>query len=235
MPFSDAAIKYGSMPILTSGRCCWERHWCAGWKDQVAGQGGLNGDAGGFLVADLTDHNNIGVLPQQRPQSAGKRQSGFFIDLHLIAEFQVVFDRVFDRGDIEPVAVHLGKRRIKRRAFAAARGAGNQQNAVRQGDLLLKGISRRGSMPDFSRLIMMLLLSSSRMTTFSPWLVGRTETRRSMPRPPIMTAILPSWGIRRSEISRLAMIFRRETMAGCILQAPASNQTKRRQYDSVSW
>ena len=57
-------------------------------------------------------------------------------------------------------------------------------------------------------------LSSSRMTTFSPNCAGTVETRRSRSRDRSSTRrrilIRPSCGRRFSEMSSLAMIFRRE-------------------------
>ena len=47
----------------------------------------------------------------------------------------------------------------------------------------------------------MLSLSSSRITTDWPWLVGMTLTRRSSSFSPTVTLIRPSWGRRRSAMS----------------------------------
>src|SRR5262249_11366930 len=57
-------------------------------------------------------------------------------------------------------------------------------------------------------------LSSSRSTIFSPKSVGQTLTRKSISfPPPTLILIRPSWGRRRSEMSRSAMIFKREVIA----------------------
>jgi len=53
------------------------------------------------------------------------------------------------------------------------------------------------------------------MTHFSPCVIGRMLTRRSTWRPCTIARMRPSCGSRRSEISRFAMIFRRDTIAGC--------------------
>ena len=37
-------------------------------QNQMSGQSGLNRDACGFLVADFTNHDDVGVLSEQRPQ-----------------------------------------------------------------------------------------------------------------------------------------------------------------------
>ena len=51
------------------------------------------------------------------------------------------------------------------------------------------------------------------MTIFSPKIVGRELTRRSMVRFSTLILMRPSWGTRRSAMSRSAMIFRREVIA----------------------
>ena len=48
------------------------------------------------------------------------------------------------------------------------------------------------------------------MTTFSPHTVGRVATRRSILRPPWLTDMRPSCGLRRSAMSMSLMILRRE-------------------------
>ena len=53
------------------------------------------------------------------------------------------------------------------------------------------------------------------MTTFSPWIVGRMETRMSTSLPIAFTLKRPSCGMRRSAMSRSDMILMRETIALC--------------------
>ena len=60
-------------------------------------------------------------------------------------------------------------------------------------------------------------LSRIRSTHFSPVAVGSVLMRKSILRLCTMARIRPSCGRRRSAISRLAMIFRREMMAACIV------------------
>ncbi|MNG12465.1 hypothetical protein D3C84_960780 [compost metagenome] len=55
--------------------------------------------------------------------------------------------------------------------------------------------------------------SRIRITTFSPHRVGRVLTRKSMDLLLDRRILIrPSWGRRRSEMSRLAMTFSREAM-----------------------
>ncbi|MDT4885047.1 hypothetical protein FQZ97_1212460 [compost metagenome] len=55
--------------------------------------------------------------------------------------------------------------------------------------------------------------SRIRITTFSPHRVGRVLTRKSMDLLLDRRILIrPSWGLRRSEMSRLAITFRRAAM-----------------------
>ena len=40
-----------------------------GAEDQDAGEGGADADPGGLVVADLADHDDVGVLAEHRPQA----------------------------------------------------------------------------------------------------------------------------------------------------------------------
>jgi hypothetical protein len=46
-------------------------------EDQVAGERGLGGELGGFGVANFADHQDVGVLPQQRAQGVAKVKPAF--------------------------------------------------------------------------------------------------------------------------------------------------------------
>ena len=54
--------------------------------------------------------------------------------------------------------------------------------------------------------------SSTRNTTDSPNWVGREDTRKSTGRPPMVSLMRPSWGMRRSAMLRLAKTLMREVM-----------------------
>ena len=70
-------------------------------EHEVAGQGGAEADLGGLLVADLADHDDVGVLPQERPQGRGERQPDLGLDLDLVHPLELVLDRVLDRADVD--------------------------------------------------------------------------------------------------------------------------------------
>src|SRR5208283_1311829 len=101
-------------------------------ENQVAGEGGLHGDLRGFLVADFADENYIRVVAQDRAQPARKGQAGLLVDLDLIDAFELIFNGIFHGDDFADGIVDLIQRGIKRGGFAAAGGAGDEDDAVRQ-------------------------------------------------------------------------------------------------------
>ena len=68
-------------------------------------------------------------------------------------------------------------------------------------------------MPTLFRSSDTTVRSSTRMTTLSPNMVGRTLTRMSTGLPPTFSSMRPSCGRRRSAMSRLAMTLMRLAMA----------------------
>ena len=62
----------------------------------------------------------------------------------------------------------------------------------------------------------MLRVSRMRSTAFSPATIGSVETRRSSLRPCTIARMRPSWGTRRSAMSRFAMILMRLRIAAFI-------------------
>ena len=68
-------------------------------QNQVARQGGPNGNVRGLPVPDFPDHDDIGVLPQNFPQSTGESETDFRIHLGLINAGNLVFDGILDRHD----------------------------------------------------------------------------------------------------------------------------------------
>src|SRR5882724_3224671 len=77
---------------------------------------------------------------------------------------------------------------------------------------LRNAVSAIGSKPSLSMPMFRLDESRMRSTAFSPWMVGRIDTRKSTWRPSYLTWNLPSWGTRRSAMSRDDMILMREIM-----------------------
>ena len=71
-----------------------------GGQNQVAGEGGFDGNFGGFKVADFADQNDIWILPQEGAQGRGKIQANLFLHLHLVYALQLELNRVFRGHDV---------------------------------------------------------------------------------------------------------------------------------------
>ena len=89
-----------------------------GGEHEVARQGCFDGGAGRFQVSGLSHQEHIGVLTHERPQGRGEVVTLFSIDLGLGDAGQSVFNRVFDRGDVDPRVVAFGENGIKGGGFA---------------------------------------------------------------------------------------------------------------------
>ncbi len=70
-------------------------------EHEVAGEGGLDGDAGGFGVADFADHDDVGILPEQGAEGGGEGEADLLIDLELVDAGEVEFDGIFDGADVD--------------------------------------------------------------------------------------------------------------------------------------
>ncbi len=71
----------------------------------MAGQSGLNCDLRGLCITDFTNHDNVGILPQDGPQCARKRDRTALAGMHLVDQLQRVFDRIFDCDDVRANAL----------------------------------------------------------------------------------------------------------------------------------
>ena len=100
-------------------------------KNQMPRLGRSHRSRDRFRIAHLADHNNVGVLPQDRPQSVVKRK-GVHPDFSLGDDAPVlgknIFNRVFDGDDMNvPLMVHFVQERRKRGGFAVT-GRSHDQN-----------------------------------------------------------------------------------------------------------
>ena len=100
-----------------------------GGEDEVAGRRRLAGDRRRLLVANLTDHDHVGVLPHDRPQAAGERLAALVVDLHLGDVVEVILDRVLDGDDVLLEAVDLAEAGVERGRLARAGGAAAEETS----------------------------------------------------------------------------------------------------------
>ena len=90
----------------------------------------MNGDFGGFTIAYFADHDDIGVLPENRPQSRGKRQVDLGIYLHLAHAEELIFHRIFDGNDVLVRRIDVSQCCIERRRLPASGRPGYENDAV---------------------------------------------------------------------------------------------------------
>ena len=75
---------------------------------------------GRLLVADLADHDHVGVLPEEGPEGRGEGQADLRLDLDLVHPLELVLDRVLDRADVRLRLVEQVQAGVERGALAAA-------------------------------------------------------------------------------------------------------------------
>src|SRR5690606_5542973 len=78
-------------------------------QHQVAGQRGLDGDARGFQVAHLADHDDVRILAHDAAQRVGEIQPDLWLGLDLVDAFDLVFDRILDGDDLDVGGVELAQ------------------------------------------------------------------------------------------------------------------------------
>ena len=76
-----------------------------GRKHEVPRQRGLHRDLGCLAVADFADHDDVGILPQDRAQSGCESQPDLGVDLRLPDPVHGIFHRVFHSQDVARAVV----------------------------------------------------------------------------------------------------------------------------------
>jgi hypothetical protein len=102
-----------------------------GRQHQVTGEGRLQRELGGLLVADLADEDDVGVLAQDRAQPPGERQPGALLHLHLRDAPHLHLDGVLERDDVAVRRRHLLDGGVQRVRLAGAGRAGDEHEALR--------------------------------------------------------------------------------------------------------
>jgi len=117
-----------------------------GGEDQVAGECGLDGDGGGFLVTHFPDHDAVGVLAEEGAQDAGEIQADAFVDGDLDDTIDVIFDGILGGEELGIDGIDAADGRIEGGGFAGAGGAGDDEDAVgfldRLGDIMVDVIGQ---------------------------------------------------------------------------------------------
>ncbi len=96
----------------------------------MTGQTGLNGNFGGLTVADLTHHDHVRVLTQNRAQPAGEGHVDLGVDLGLADARQEVFHRVLNGQDIAAAGIDVAQARVQGGGFTRTGRTGHQNDAV---------------------------------------------------------------------------------------------------------
>ena len=97
----------------------------------MARQRGLDGDACRLQVADLADHDDVGVLAQDRAQGVRESRSRWPAwTWTWLMPLELVFDGVLDREELAVGPVEHLERRVERGGLAAAGGTGDENDAV---------------------------------------------------------------------------------------------------------
>ena len=99
-------------------------------EHEVSGERRLDRDAAGFEISNLTDHDDVRILPQERLQRRGEGHADLVAHQDLIDAEHVVLDGIFRRHDVDVDQIDLRQRRVKRRRFAGAGWAGDEHHAV---------------------------------------------------------------------------------------------------------
>ena len=103
-------------------------------EDQVAGEGGLDGDLRGFQVARFANEDAVGVLPQEGAQAAREIETDAFVDRDLHDSVDVVFHRILGGEEFGIRLVDFAQARVERGGFARAGRTGDDDDAVGQLD-----------------------------------------------------------------------------------------------------
>src|SRR6266540_1105074 len=101
-----------------------------GGEDQVAGEGGLDGDVRRLRVADLADHDLVRVVPQDRAQAAREGEPLLLVHRDLGDALELVLDRVLDGDDLVFLALDLAEGGVEGGGLAGAGRPRDQHHPV---------------------------------------------------------------------------------------------------------
>lgn len=105
-----------------------------GGDDEVTAEGGLKDDLGDGAVANLSDEDDFGILPQEGLESGGEIEALFGADLRLGDTGEDNFDGIFEGDDVSGttgVFDDFSERGVGSGGFAAARGTCEKNDTAR--------------------------------------------------------------------------------------------------------
>ena len=148
----------------------------------------LDGDLGGLIIANLADHDLVGVVAQNGAKAAGKREALLFVHRDLSDAAQLVLDGVLDGDDLVLIGANFIEGGVQGGRLAAAGGAGDEDHAVGLVNIAAKLFEVRFRESDhvevqgYGRSRSWSPCRGTRSTASSPWMAGMMETRKSMKR-----------------------------------------------------
>ena len=101
-----------------------------GGKHQVPGEGGIDGNGGGLLITNFSQHDHIGRLAEHGAQGRREGHADFRIHLDLVDAGHLVLDRFLDRDDFPVGLVHVVQARVERGRLSRTRRTGHQDDSV---------------------------------------------------------------------------------------------------------
>ena len=99
-------------------------------EHQMAREGGLNANLGGFRIAHLAHHDDIRIGAQKRAHGRGKGEADFRIDLHLAQSGVHDFDRILGGPDLELRGVDVSQHGMQGCGLARSCRTTHQDHAV---------------------------------------------------------------------------------------------------------
>ena len=114
-----------------------------GAEHQVTGQRSLHGNLRRFQIANLADQNGVRILPQDRSQARGKRNTDVMIDRNLHNAIDVILNGILGRNQFVFNRIQFTERRVEGRGLARTRRTRHQYNTVRSIDDLAEDSQHR--------------------------------------------------------------------------------------------